>query len=52
MYWDPTAVQALAELHDTASRELMEVSNGVFWTAQVVPSHATTNAAGLPPMSW
>lgn len=48
MSWDPTAVQALAELHDTASRELAAGSDGVFWTAQAVPSHATTNAAGLP----
>jgi hypothetical protein len=45
----PTAVQAMAEVHDTAFRVLPPGSLGVDWTAQVVPSQASANAVTSAP---
>jgi hypothetical protein len=46
----PTAVQAVADLHDTASRLLPIVPDGlgVVCTTQEVPFHASANASVAP----
>jgi hypothetical protein len=45
----PTAVQAVAELHDTPSKEPLVVPLGlrVVWTAQVAPFHVSTRVTTL-----
>jgi hypothetical protein len=46
----PAAVQAVAELHDTPSRELALAPGGlgVTWMLQAVPSHASTRVVTIP----
>lgn len=48
LVWSPTAVHALAELHETAfsSLKMAPVGTGVAWSAQPVPFHRS--ASGTP----
>ena len=46
LYWQPTAVHALADTHDTPSswtRSRPVVGLGAVWIAQLVASHRSTN---------
>jgi hypothetical protein len=46
----PTAVHALAELHDTPDNWLdrAPVGLGVAWTCQLLPSHRSANVTRVP----
>jgi hypothetical protein len=51
LFWyDPTAVQAVAEVHDTASSPLPVAPGGlgVVCTAQEVPFHTSANVTSVP----
>ena len=43
----PTAVQAVADVHETAFR-LPPLGVGLVWTVQVLPSQRSTNVPALP----